>query len=30
MWTSFFAIIIAVAICLSVAAFVMQPATHHT
>jgi hypothetical protein len=29
MWIAFFAIIIAVAISLSVAAFMMQPATHH-
>jgi hypothetical protein len=29
MWISFFAIIIAVAICLGVAAFIMQPARHH-
>jgi hypothetical protein len=29
MWITFFAIMIAVAICLSVAAFIMQPVTHH-
>jgi hypothetical protein len=28
MWITFFAIMIAVAICLSVAAFIMQPVTH--
>jgi hypothetical protein len=30
MWISFFALIIAVAICLGVAAFMMQPVTHHS
>ena len=29
MWITFFAIMIAVAICLSVAALIMQPVTHH-
>jgi MFS superfamily sulfate permease-like transporter len=30
MWISFFAIAIAVAICLSVAAFIMQSVTHQS